>query len=70
MNATHISSVFSGQMLETAMKSYKLLTLGAAIAIIALEALLFARASTDAPDIGIPTSAATSDSPSTPGDTP
>jgi hypothetical protein len=57
-------------MLETAMKSYKLLTLGAAIAIIALEALLFSRASTDAPDIGIPTSTATSHSPSTPGDRP
>ena len=52
------------------MKSYKLVTLGAAIAIIALEALLFSRASTDAPDVGIPKSTVTSDSPSTPGDTP
>jgi hypothetical protein len=56
--------------LETAMKSYKLLTLGAAIAIIALEALLFSRASTDAPDIGTPRSTVTSDSLSTPGNAP
>ena len=51
------------------MKTYKLLTLGAAIAIIALEAFLFSRASTDAPDIGAPWVAANSDFPSAPGDT-
>jgi hypothetical protein len=52
------------------MRSYKLVTLGAAIAIIALEALLFSRASTDAPDIGTPRSTVTSDSLSTPGNAP
>jgi hypothetical protein len=49
------------------MKPYKLLTLGAAIAIIALETFVFSRASTDAPDIGTASTTATTDSPSTAG---
>jgi hypothetical protein len=44
-------------MLEMTMKTYKFLTLGAAIVIILFEALLFTRASADAPDIGTPTTA-------------
>jgi hypothetical protein len=44
-------------MLERIMRTYKLLTLAAAIVIIVLEALVFSRASTDAPDIGTPTTA-------------
>jgi hypothetical protein len=49
------------------MRTYKLLSLGAAMAIIALEAFLFSRASTDAPDIGITRTTAASDFPFTPG---
>lgn len=44
------------------MRTYKALALGAAIVIIVFEALLFSRASKDAPDIGTPISVATPES--------